>query len=679
MVDIDHLTVTGPPVKVLPILSPVVFSLGRSLTTGVMNNYTLICTGPFVVQIPCDYKYSLAEKINISFGYELTVSADPRLLHNFASRRVGTLDLVKWLGEIGCQTCTATMYAFKAQVGGLQIVVDSLLAEGCEVIIDVGVEEVPSHTETNFIPLVKLIDEWKTFWPLHNRKVHNAYIPYQCLITGRNNMFGGVELVKSNAIGTVHDMQKVIVYQKTTHFWKAATESNVVSIPNNFLTLKNSKKYMERILGYMENMGPLCKVLRYEMRIVVQNSLNYTVSKVLNTYLPIVKKSVVIYEMPLENLVVLSNHFLSHFGKVFTGTRDNTALNEEQKVIYCTLMSTLGVSNGKFNQVLLQPSNLQALKELMMNCFPDSGFLPMDHVLNRIMSEIIPNKKIKIVDKFWQLRYSLEPLPEPTPQYNVFVEDIESLEAYHPQQEEIMQNEEQMEERYSAEDELRDQMIQKVVVFSWRNGVRACTKRGGTARTGSSPEELIGRLMEVYGADFEDYLVCHEEPDPENTTTAFTTMNMETFIPDLMFPADMNETNLNAQLEGGNTETTARDSNMNDTAELVEVHRESVLNPSSNNALLSQEASSSIDTTQLNVARAPGTEEKGPVSSIDILMRNARRKTRRLVNPTQNLANETNYDERKQAARAIPLLPGTKRKKRSTRYPSDGSSESTFG
>lgn len=512
MFDIDNLTVVGRPSDVLPTISPVCFSLGRAHTKNVKTNHTLICTGPFYVQISSNFKFGLAAKIDDSFGYPLTVSNNPLLLHNFASRRIGTNDLVAWLDELGCTEVIATQFAFKSSADSISPIVSSLLAKGCSLTIDVGHEFVPSISPTNYVPLVMPVAHFADMWPQHKKTVHNMCIPIQSQITGRTNMLGGVEFNRRSS--SDHIIEKVIVYQKTTHFWKAACESNVVDIPKNFASLRNSKKYMTDIMNFLERMGDKTQILRFEFRIRVANTFAETLQQIQQVFVPLTLSSLIIYELPMVLVVPLGRQMLVSLDGHFSGKRDSKELDGFDKLLYCLMMSTLGVSNGKFNTVLFNGSNLGIVQQFMA-----AGNTPLmdDRHVDFMKSSASHGAPMHIVDKYFRYKSFMEALPPPlydtlipVPQYpNEVLGDAGQVEdtVIEEAADELTEAEAA---QALAESQLRLAMEARVKVFQWRDGVRACTKNGGTARSAPTVDLLIGRLMEAYGENFEDYLVCVE-------------------------------------------------------------------------------------------------------------------------------------------------------------------------
>lgn len=171
-------------------------------------------------------------------------------------------------------------------------------------------------------------------------------------------------MIEPNARNLNPPLLKAIVYPKITHIWKAAVESNSLLVPRKFGTLRNSRDYMARIRQELIDAGETVKILRYEIRVHTSTNLQNAVREFC-TQLTRIQKCLVIYEMPFDDLISTFNLvYLDRVGD-FSGQRDSTALNMQQKLTYCSLMSSLGVGEGLFNRVFKSQNNYAHLRHQM--------------------------------------------------------------------------------------------------------------------------------------------------------------------------------------------------------------------------------------------------------------------------------------------------------------------------
>jgi hypothetical protein len=279
--DIDYIEVSGPPDIVLPALS-IFYTIGRGMIRAVPPVETHICTGPFNVTVAEEYKSPLNVWLNtkLKYGYPLLSHAHQAMLLNFPSRRISTQDLLVALKESGCELCRAVQYGFKGGLEGFMFLETLNNHPGVSIVVDVGIEEIPTSSPSFYIPLVKAsVPQLKKLFPDQKMTPYNYFVPFQSRIEKWREGFGGIKLDRRMRIES--DLYKVIVYPKTTHLWKAACESPVIEIPKNFVTFKQSLVYMEKIHQlYLQKKDNCSRTLRMEFRVQFGASLQETIQKV---------------------------------------------------------------------------------------------------------------------------------------------------------------------------------------------------------------------------------------------------------------------------------------------------------------------------------------------------------------------------------------------------------------
>ena len=95
--DIDYIRVIGPPNTVLPELTSVSFSIGRSLTKISKEPwFSLLCTAPYYVFVPLAFKEVIANSIQDQiFRVPLKTTENPERVFNISPKRISKFDLLK--------------------------------------------------------------------------------------------------------------------------------------------------------------------------------------------------------------------------------------------------------------------------------------------------------------------------------------------------------------------------------------------------------------------------------------------------------------------------------------------------------------------------------------------------------------------------------------------------------
>jgi hypothetical protein len=546
--DLDAIEAIGPPE---PILNEFGFhwDIGGPPSRGkVLSPHNcLIAYSPFNLEIPQKFKEPLALKIQKHFGTSLKLHADPKFLFDSPPRRLVTQDLINYLDEIGCKSCIANSYAWKAKLTSqlTNRLYRLSRVEGVTLYVDIGVEEIPSYEEENFIPIVGLnIKGMTSNFPAFKKCVLPSFVPFQCDIKKRSKMFGGVQIERFVS-NRQSNTKKIKVYAKMAHYWKAITKTESVYVPQFQGAYRRSEVIMGRIQNEIRNKAEQNKILRYEVTTKWSGNIRDMVQHV-SGEINKIRKCIVIYECPLDTLLLLMNNVLDQNRGSFR-TNHDARLWEERKTLYCVMMSLSGVSNEYYNKYLFNnyakhfiPEEMELLLrrvrspkhewrealetvmgdnsnvnfhfvnknlEYRISPFPDNVFLPAQAINNDIIDLNIDHNVARMpIDNVARMpTENTNNAEDDVIDNDSFMGDIIGLggsidvtyDNYH----------------YDASADENERILRYCKFGPWRGGLRSFNARGHTTAKGATVEVVAARVFFLYGYQWQQYCEYYTEDE----------------------------------------------------------------------------------------------------------------------------------------------------------------------